>query len=430
MKKVILLILFWSFNVVILFAGQRPNIYSFTSAERTQLRNLMMNYITPTVVQEHGNSMDDAHTYQMSFLTWHRDYIGGLENYLRNNGGSQFVPLPAWNPGTSIPLEFRGSIAGLTGTNIDVSPEGFNFSRFSNSNSLCSYSAGNPNYCTNISSPQPIDAFAHDLECEHDIVHVDVGGVMANIMQAPSAAIFWLYHAYIDDFYYDYDANCNCNSQQLWQWDYSSRFGWGFLVPDNWVYTSHYNWIYLPPGQNTCAVGQYFYGTICGITGWFYDSNYGDGWIYSYLQGSWLQCAGKNSILIADQCPNVDIEEILTYSQELRTPDLQEYSEFKNEVIEEFIGDTSLDIDQLSVSAYPNPLNSYTILTFSVPEDSYVSMSLYDLQGREVTQIVDGEKLNGQHEIRLDASSLKSGVYYVKIQTGTSIVSQKLIVTN
>ncbi len=439
MKKMIFTISLLIGSSIFLMAGQRPDINSFSSTQRTQLRNLMMDYISTSVVQEHQNSMMLAHNYQMEFLTWHRDYIGDMENYLRNNGGSQFVPLPRWNPSTNIPNEFRGSIAGLTGSNIDFSPSGFNFSRFFNNNTLCNYSAGNNNYCgasSTVYNPTAIDAFAKDLQCEHNAVHNSVGGIMTT-SSSPQAAIFWLYHAYIDDIYYDYDASCNCNNQELWTWDNSPYYGTGYMFPGMWpfnsadpgnsVYTSAYGWIFVPAGQNACGAGLYFYGTICGITGWFFDYNYGDGFIYSYSQGGWLQCAGKTDVLAEKPINDIEMEELLAAFDEQVAPDEDEYEVFKSLTIPGF--ENELEVGSLDINAYPNPLNDYTTISYELPKESNVLIAVFSLDGQQIAEIVNGEnQLEGQYQIRFDASSLTSGMYYVQIDTGYETKIQKLVV--
>ena len=64
---------------------------------------------------------------------------------------------------------------------------------------------------------------------------------------------------------------------------------------------------------------------------------------------------------------------------------------------------------------YPNPFNSMTTISLSVPVAGPVRVVAYDLQGRMVTTLVDGRLNAGEHRVRWDASGLASGVYFVRM---------------
>ncbi len=68
---------------------------------------------------------------------------------------------------------------------------------------------------------------------------------------------------------------------------------------------------------------------------------------------------------------------------------------------------------------YPNPFNPETTIPFAVPEASAVNVSVYNLLGRRVAVLVDGEMAAGRHEVRFRADDLASGVYLVRMQAGS-----------
>lgn len=64
---------------------------------------------------------------------------------------------------------------------------------------------------------------------------------------------------------------------------------------------------------------------------------------------------------------------------------------------------------------YPNPFNAETIISFVSPRSGDVRLTVYDLLGREVEKLIDGEMPAGAHDVRFDASRLSSGVYLYRI---------------
>ena len=77
--------------------------------------------------------------------------------------------------------------------------------------------------------------------------------------------------------------------------------------------------------------------------------------------------------------------------------------------------------------AYPNPFNPVTNIRFSLPIDSEVSVSIYNLQGREVTTLIDANMDAGYHSVVWNADSYSSGVYFVKMVAGEFVNTQKLM---
>jgi len=78
-------------------------------------------------------------------------------------------------------------------------------------------------------------------------------------------------------------------------------------------------------------------------------------------------------------------------------------------------------------TAYPNPFNPTTTLSFAIPVDSEVSLSIYNLQGREVMSLINGNMDAGYHSVVWNADAHASGVYFVKMVAGEYINTQKLM---
>jgi hypothetical protein len=75
---------------------------------------------------------------------------------------------------------------------------------------------------------------------------------------------------------------------------------------------------------------------------------------------------------------------------------------------------------------FPNPFNPTTQITFSLPVGSPVDVSVYDVMGRRVTQLLDAFTHAGTHTITLDAKALPSGVYMSLTQAGEWSASRKM----
>ena len=64
---------------------------------------------------------------------------------------------------------------------------------------------------------------------------------------------------------------------------------------------------------------------------------------------------------------------------------------------------------------YPNPFNPATKINYDLPVDGKVSISLYDISGREVAKLVNEVKTAGYYTVQFNASNLSSGTYFYRI---------------
>ena len=79
------------------------------------------------------------------------------------------------------------------------------------------------------------------------------------------------------------------------------------------------------------------------------------------------------------------------------------------------------------LSNSPNPFNPTTTIRFTVEQSAQVNLTVYDLTGREVHQLVNGYTNAGNHEVTFDASNLPSGTYLYRLTTPESQVVQKMV---
>ncbi len=76
---------------------------------------------------------------------------------------------------------------------------------------------------------------------------------------------------------------------------------------------------------------------------------------------------------------------------------------------------------------YPNPFNPSTIINFSVPFTSHVSLNVYDILGRKIAALINEVKPAGNYKVFFNGSGLSSGVYFYRLQAGNYSAVKKLI---
>jgi len=77
---------------------------------------------------------------------------------------------------------------------------------------------------------------------------------------------------------------------------------------------------------------------------------------------------------------------------------------------------------------FPNPFNPSTTISFSLPTRSYVMLSVFNMLGQKVIELVRGEREAGSYSFTFDASGLASGVYLYRMQAGSFVQTKKLVV--
>ncbi len=75
---------------------------------------------------------------------------------------------------------------------------------------------------------------------------------------------------------------------------------------------------------------------------------------------------------------------------------------------------------------YPNPFNPTTTIGYDVPVRIHVTIVAYDILGRLVETLVDGERQPGHYEVTFNASRLPSGIYFYRLQAGSFSETRKL----
>jgi len=119
-----------------------------------------------------------------------------------------------------------------------------------------------------------------------------------------------------------------------------------------------------------------------------------------------------------------------TYTYRLKQTDYDGTFEYSDVVEVEVVAPNVFTLEQ----NYPNPFNPSTMINFSLAADSKVSLTVFDVLGQEVANLISGNLAAGSHEINFNASNVNSGVYFYRIDAtgvdGTNFTSvKKMILT-
>jgi len=68
---------------------------------------------------------------------------------------------------------------------------------------------------------------------------------------------------------------------------------------------------------------------------------------------------------------------------------------------------------------YPNPFNPSTLINYSIPDNSTVSIKIYDMTGREVRTLVNSYQAPGSYSVKFDAANLSSGIYFYVLRANS-----------
>ena len=76
---------------------------------------------------------------------------------------------------------------------------------------------------------------------------------------------------------------------------------------------------------------------------------------------------------------------------------------------------------------YPNPFNPTTTIGYVLPEQSKVSLKVYDVMGKEVLSLVNTEQPSGYYAVQVNGAQLASGVYYFRLRTDQFSQTKKMV---
>jgi hypothetical protein len=76
---------------------------------------------------------------------------------------------------------------------------------------------------------------------------------------------------------------------------------------------------------------------------------------------------------------------------------------------------------------YPNPFNPTTTIKYSVKEAGMVTLTVYDILGKEVTSLVNEIKSQGEYSVVFEGTKLSSGIYFYTMRAGGYVATNKFL---
>lgn len=219
---------------------------------------------------------------------------------------------------------------------------------------------------------------------------------------------------------------------------------------------SGFNWSLSYPG---IAIDYYF---INSQTGWIISDGDSVSFIMKTSDGgvNWNLMANVFEDVNWIRFPDVNTGYLLSYNKLFRTTDsgrnwkfvsipttLRVFDfDFSNAYEGWICGDNSLIIKLVNGGSipinneteiaydiglsqnYPNPFNAETNFVLTLSKNEFVSLKVYDMQGREIEKLIYGYLSAGKHNVKYFAKDLSSGVYYCVLKTSNRTISRKFVV--
>lgn len=84
--------------------------------------------------------------------------------------------------------------------------------------------------------------------------------------------------------------------------------------------------------------------------------------------------------------------------------------------------------DKITVSHFPNPISGMCNFNFFIPSKANVKITIYDLLGKEISEVINKDLKPGTYSVKWDASGLKGGMYFYRIKAGDFVETKRLVI--
>jgi hypothetical protein len=122
---------------------------------------------------------------------------------------------------------------------------------------------------------------------------------------------------------------------------------------------------------------------------------------------------------------NLEVQDGTVYSWDISTIQNFTYGTGSTSVEEALTG-----LNRLDVQIYPNPSRGQVQVSYDLPNDDEIEVSVFTLKGSLVLAVFSGNQPSGSHLLNVDAGKLASGAYICRVTGKGFAVSQRLIIEN
>jgi hypothetical protein len=91
------------------------------------------------------------------------------------------------------------------------------------------------------------------------------------------------------------------------------------------------------------------------------------------------------------------------------------------------VGDQRLPRAYEVLRIYPNPFNALATISYWLPEESDVTIEIYEISGRKVETIQEGAQAAGDHLVQWDSGDRNSGIYFCRLKAGRLSQTQRMV---
>ena len=161
------------------------------------------------------------------------------------------------------------------------------------------------------------------------------------------------------------------------------------------------------------------------------------------FQGDWIYCEDSGKIELTDQAEPLSISFNIANKTTWVLINIESDEEYDLSgsgelIIAEVLNGFSLRKNSVLPHSYalhqnfPNPFNPVTSLRYDLPEQSFITLTIYDLIGREIAQLVNTTQEAGFRSVQWDATDsfgkpVSAGIYLYKITTGEFVQTKKMV---
>ncbi|MBL0062017.1 MAG: T9SS type A sorting domain-containing protein [bacterium] len=82
---------------------------------------------------------------------------------------------------------------------------------------------------------------------------------------------------------------------------------------------------------------------------------------------------------------------------------------------------------EFALSNFPNPFNPVTTIQFSMPQAGHATLTLFDVNGRQIETLLNDNLTSGEYHVSFDGANLPSGTYFARVQANTSAATHKIV---